>query len=127
MISRTLGAEYGGSIGVVFFLAQAVSVAMYVIGFTEACVGTLPSLAPHAKWVASATNLAVFACVVVGASWTIKVQYAILAILAAALLSFALGAAVWFDGGVLQGNLATAFQPGESPFTMFALFFPAAP
>ncbi len=38
LISRSLGVEFGGSIGVVFFLAQAISVAMYVIGFTEALV-----------------------------------------------------------------------------------------
>jgi hypothetical protein len=36
LISRSLGVEFGDAIGVVFFLAQAISVAMYVIGFTEA-------------------------------------------------------------------------------------------
>ena len=36
LISRSLGVEFGGAIGLVFFLAQAISVAMYVIGFTEA-------------------------------------------------------------------------------------------
>ena len=36
LISRSLGVEFGGAIGVVFFLAQAISVAMYVIGFSEA-------------------------------------------------------------------------------------------
>lgn len=38
LISRSLGVEFGGSIGVVFFLAQAISVAMYVIGFSEVFV-----------------------------------------------------------------------------------------
>ena len=38
LISRSLGAEFGGAIGLVFFVAQAISVAMYVIGFSEAVV-----------------------------------------------------------------------------------------
>ena len=44
LISRSLGVEFGGAIGVVFYLAQAISVAMYVIGFTEALVTTFPRL-----------------------------------------------------------------------------------
>ena len=35
MISRSLGPEYGGAIGIVFSLANAVAVAMYVVGFAE--------------------------------------------------------------------------------------------
>ncbi len=126
MISRTLGVEYGGSIGLVFFLAQAVSVAMYIVGFTEACVATFPALVPYGTWIASLTNVGVLACVYVGASWTIKVQYGILAVLVAALVSFFVGSAQSFDVGVFQENLGTGFSMGESPFTMFALFFPAA-
>ena len=42
LISRSLGVEFGGAIGIVFFLAQAISVALYVIGFTEAIVDTFP-------------------------------------------------------------------------------------
>ena len=41
LISRSLGVEFGGAIGVVFYLAQAISVSMYVIGFTEALVATV--------------------------------------------------------------------------------------
>ena len=33
LISRSLGVEFGGAIGVIFFFAQAISVALYVIGF----------------------------------------------------------------------------------------------
>ena len=43
LISRSLGVEFGGAIGLVFFLAQAISVAMYVIGFTEAFVTAFPN------------------------------------------------------------------------------------
>jgi len=33
LISRSLGLEFGGAIGVVFYVAQALSVAMYVMGY----------------------------------------------------------------------------------------------
>ena len=43
LISRSLGPEFGGAIGLVFFAAQALSVAMYVIGFAEALLNYLPA------------------------------------------------------------------------------------
>ncbi len=125
LISRSLGVEFGGAIGVVFFLAQAISVAMYVIGFTEALTETIPSLSDKSLAIASLVNLIVFVCVYIGAGWTIKVQYLILAILVAALGAFYAGAIAAFDPQYLQANLTSNFQPGENFFTMFALFFPA--
>lgn len=41
MISRTLGPEFGGAIGIIFALANAVAVAMYVVGFAETIVDIL--------------------------------------------------------------------------------------
>lgn len=35
LISRSLGPEFGGAIGIVFSLANAVAAAMYVVGFAE--------------------------------------------------------------------------------------------
>ena len=42
LISRTLGSEFGGAIGMVLFLAQSVSIAFYCIGFGEAMTALLP-------------------------------------------------------------------------------------
>jgi amino acid transporter len=126
LISRSLGVEFGGGIALVFYLAQAISVAMYIIGFAEAFVAMFPGLALSQRSVATAANLAVFATVIVGAGWTIKIQYAILAVLALALISFALGAAQTFSVAQLAENVAPAYTSGQSFLTMFALFFPAA-
>ena len=125
LISRSLGVEFGGAIGVLFFLAQAISVAMYIIGFTEAFVDTFPAYTNNFVAIASFVNLATFICVYIGAGWTIKVQYFILAILAASLVSFFSGAVTQFDLVYLQANWTSEYLPGENAFTIFALFFPA--
>ena len=125
LISRSLGVEFGGAIGLVFFLAQAISVAMYVIGFSEAFVGSIPSASVSPTTVATITNVVVFLCVLIGAGWTIKLQYFILAVLIASIVSFIVGAGQSFDSTLLQTNLSPNFSDGESFFTMFALFFPA--
>ncbi|MFT5300947.1 MAG: amino acid transporter [Mariniblastus sp.] len=123
LISRSLGVEFGGAIGLVFFLAQAISVAMYVIGFSEALVASAPGEISKTL-VATVCNIFVFVCVFIGAGWTIRLQYFILAILLASLVSFYLGAIPAFDPALFQDNLFSNFD-GETFFTMFALFFPA--
>jgi amino acid transporter len=126
LISRSLGVEFGGGIAFVFYLAQSVSVAMYVIGFAEAFVAAFPAVATDQRLVASIANAAVFATVIVGAGWAIRIQYLILLILAGAILSFTIGAAGSLSLDRLVENFSPAYQTGESGLTMFALFFPAA-
>lgn len=41
MISRSLGPEFGGSIGLIFSLANAVAVAVYTVGFAETLINLL--------------------------------------------------------------------------------------
>jgi amino acid transporter len=126
LISRSLGPEFGGAIGVVFFLAQAISVAMYVIGFTEAFTHAFPASEQYRTLIATTVNVVVFLCVFVGAGWTIKVQFGILAVLGLSLLSFYIGAAFHFSPATAHANLHGGYTPGQNVFTMFALFFPAA-
>ncbi len=125
LISRSLGVEYGGAIGLVFFVAQAVSVAMYVVGFTEAFMAAFPGVGLSAREIATVVNLVVFACVYIGAGWTIKVQYGILALLVLAIASFVLGALSLASMNTLAANLQPAYPENSSFFVMFALFFPA--
>ena len=125
LISRSLGVEFGGAIGIVFFFAQAISVALYVLGFSEALVDVLGPAHPSLTTVATVVNVAVFVCVFIGAGWTIKVQYLILAILGLSLVSFYTGALGAFRLTTLEANLSPHYTEGQSFFTMFALFFPA--
>ena len=44
MISRSLGVDVGGAIGIPLFLAQGLSVALYTVGFAESLVNVFPAL-----------------------------------------------------------------------------------
>ncbi|MBN2474958.1 MAG: amino acid permease [Pirellulales bacterium] len=125
LISRSLGVEFGGAIGIVFFLAQAIAVSMYVVGFTEACVAAFPAWAASPRVVATVVNVCVFVCVFIGAGWTVKLQYAILAVMGAALASFFVGALAIASPEALRANVQPAYAEGGGFFATFALFFPA--
>ena len=57
MISRSLGIETGGAIGIPLFLAQALSIALYTIGFAESLHQVFPQI--DMKWAGMITTLLV--------------------------------------------------------------------
>jgi amino acid transporter len=125
LISRTLGHEFGGAIGLVLFLAQAVSIGFYCIGFAEVMAGLLPapySAHPHLIAAAAAGLLFVFAWL--GADWATRFQYVVMAILVVALASFFAGGLGRWDGALLVQNWS-APTPVTGFWVLFALFFPA--
>jgi len=125
LISRTLGVGFGGSIGIILFLAQSVSIAFYCIGFGEALVAILPPLpllSVRSVSICAVSLLFLFAWL--GADWATKFQYIVMGLLIAALLSFFVGAFTAFDPLLLEQNWS--IPNGGLPFwTLFALFFPA--
>ncbi|NOZ23209.1 MAG: amino acid permease [Planctomycetes bacterium] len=134
LISRSLGPEFGGAIGVVLYLAQAVSISLYVVGFTEAFTTNYPSFAgpAAARTIGVAVCLLLFLAAYFSAEWAIKVQYLILACLGLSILSFFVGAVMNFDPALLKENLwmispeHPAARPGMTFWVLFAIFFPAA-
>lgn len=126
LISRSLGPEFGGVIATFFYIAQAVAVTMYVVGFTEAFFSVFPGICLTFRQMATLTNIAVFACVYIGAGWTIRIQYIILAVLILSILSFIVGAGIGFSQDIFRDNLTPAWTNKYTFFTVFALFFPAA-
>ncbi len=125
LISRTLGVQFGGSIGIVLFLAQAVSIAFYCMGFAEALCGILPDpLGTHTHIIAAAAVFLLFVLAWLGADWATRFQYVVMAIIAAALLSFFAGALSQWDSGLLVRNWP-APASGADFWLLFAIFFPA--
>ena len=47
LISRSLGLEIGGSIGITLYLSQAISVAFYIIGFSQVVYNLFPVIPPQ--------------------------------------------------------------------------------
>jgi len=125
LISRSLGVEFGGVIAVFFYIALALSVSMYVVGFTEALFLAIPKLNIPFTLAATITNIVVFTFVYIGAGWTIRVQYFILAIVLAAIGSYCYGAWGQASAEILSENLQPRWTAGHSLITIFALFFPA--
>ncbi|MBW1743434.1 MAG: amino acid permease [Deltaproteobacteria bacterium] len=119
MITRTLGLEIGGAIGIPLFLSLAISVAFYIIGFTEAFTAVFPGVDP--KVLSTALVLAFGLLAYVGADFALKIQMVILMVLALAILSFFTGDwSRWLAPRVLAPSGSTI-----SFWAVFAIFFPA--
>ena len=125
LISRTLGLEFGGAIGIVLFLAQSVSIAFYCIGFGEVLARTLALQGAYDTQIIAAAAVGfLFIFAWLGADWATRFQYVVMAILAAALLSFFIGGIAKWDNALLVRNW-TAPESGLGFWVIFAIFFPA--
>ncbi len=125
LISRTLGLEFGGAIGIVLFLAQSVSIAFYCIGFGEVAAGLLSANSKAVSQIIAAAAISfLFVFAWLGADWATKFQYGVMAILALALVSFYVGGTLKWDPEMLRQNFAAPAR-GMGFWPVFAIFFPA--
>ncbi len=128
LISQSLGLEIGGAIGIPFFFAQAIAVAMYVFGFREGLQTMLPLFSPLILDIL--VFVIVLAIAFISTSFAFKIQYVIMVVIILSIASILGGLFinelnydfVWF--GNYEGSIDNNFS-GTSFWIVFAVFFPA--
>ncbi|XP_071545587.1 bumetanide-sensitive sodium-(potassium)-chloride cotransporter-like isoform X3 [Panulirus ornatus] len=135
MISRSLGPEFGGAIGLIFSLANAVAASMYIVGFCESINDLLRSLGTQifdggvndVRLVGSITLVVLFGICIIGMEWEARAQVVLLLVLVVAILDFVIGAFVGpltdeeiaqgfvgLNGSVLKENLYSDYRTGST-------------
>ena len=118
IITKSLGLEAGGAVGIPLYLSQAISVAFYIAGFTECWRSVFPThnevLIPLIVW------LCIFVISYTSAKLAFRIQYFIMAAIFLSLVSIFLG------GGTPPVNTA-GWSGGQLNhfWIVFAIFFPA--
>ncbi|XP_019718471.1 solute carrier family 12 member 2 isoform X1 [Hippocampus comes] len=143
LISRSLGPEFGGSIGLIFAFANAVAVAMYVVGFAETVVELLESVDAimtdeinDIRIIGTITVILLLGISVAGMEWEAKAQIFLLFVLITAIINYFIGTFIpvqskkstgffGYDGSIMWENMGPDFRK-ETFFSVFAIFFPAA-
>ena len=119
MISRSLGVETGGAVGIPVYFALAFSVALYTIGFAESVSRVFPQVPQMA--LAAVVTVVVAVLPIVSARLVIRTQYFILAAIGISLLSLLFGAPI--------EETSLQIQPPANPaagfWVVLAVFFPA--
>uniref|UniRef100_A0A8C0FVD0 Solute carrier family 12 member 3 n=1 Tax=Bubo bubo TaxID=30461 RepID=A0A8C0FVD0_BUBBB len=144
LISRSLGPEFGGAIGLIFAFANAVAVAMYVVGFAETVVELLKENGTlmvdemnDIRIIGAITVVILLGISVAGMEWEAKAQIVLLVILILAIGDFVIGTFIPLDSKKPKGffgykaeifmeNFGPDFRQEETFFSVFAIFFPAA-
>ncbi|TVQ27375.1 MAG: Na-K-Cl cotransporter [Spirochaetaceae bacterium] len=117
IVSRVLGYQAGGGIGVPLYLSQSLSVALYVIGFAEAIGPYTPGV--PLVIVALVTMVVLALIGIVGARLMVRVQYVILILITLSFVSIALGFRL------NTTNFVPSYRDGLGFWAVFAVFFPA--
>ncbi len=120
MISRSLGIDVGGAVGIPLFLAQGLSVALYTVGFAESFVGAFPQL--DQRVVGLVVTLLVAGLALISAKAAIRSQYIIMAAVAVSLLSLLFGSPL---PGADTDTIRLASADTDRFWPVFAVFFPA--
>ncbi|KAM4025113.1 LOW QUALITY PROTEIN: solute carrier family 12 member 8 [Anomaloglossus baeobatrachus] len=136
MISTVLGGKVGGTVGLLYVFGQCVAGAMYITGFAES-ISDLLHL--ESTWAVRGISLAVLLGLLginlAGVKWIIRLQLLLLLLLAISTLDFVIGSFthldpehgfVGYSQDLLYNNTFPDYTPGESFFTVFGVFFPAA-
>ncbi|XP_027568359.1 solute carrier family 12 member 2 isoform X1 [Pipra filicauda] len=144
LISRSLGPEFGGAIGLIFAFANAVAVAMYVVGFAETVVELLKENGTlmidemnDIRIIGAITVVILLGISIAGMEWEAKAQIVLLVILILAIGDFVIGTFIPLDSKKPKGffgykaeifmeNFGPDFREDETFFSVFAIFFPAA-
>nr|XP_015213786.1 PREDICTED: solute carrier family 12 member 8 [Lepisosteus oculatus] len=136
MISTVLGGRVGGTVGLLYVFGQCVAGAMYITGFAESIADVLSFNSVWAvRGISFAVLLGLLGINLAGVKWIIRLQLLLLAVLAVSTLDFVVGTFshldpehgfVGYSEELLQNNTLPAYSPGESFFTVFGVFFPAA-
>ncbi|MBT9313409.1 amino acid permease [Leptothoe kymatousa] len=120
MISRSLGIETGGAVGIPLYFAQAFSVALYTIGFAESVIQAFPGFPVTITVLALVTTVAVTALALKSADIAIKAQYVIMAAIILSLICLVFGHAA------PPTELPAPENTGDVSFwAVLAVFFPA--
>ncbi|XP_068225470.1 bumetanide-sensitive sodium-(potassium)-chloride cotransporter-like isoform X2 [Palaemon carinicauda] len=152
MISRSLGPEFGGSIGLMFTVANSIAAATYIIGFCDSLKDMLKyefngtiiidGGVNDTRVVGTVTLIAVLGLAIVGMDWVTRVQMGLLFLLIGSQIDFIVGAFIGptsdeeaaqgflgFNLEVLKDNVAAEYRRFEGSnqniFSVFGVFFPA--
>ena len=127
MLSRSLGFPIGGAIGVTLFVATALSIALYLIGFGESVLLVLQDgldieeiTTNHLRIVGSLALLMIVTIAFISTSIAIKTQYFILAAIVLSLISIFLGTT---EGKGF--DVSGVMEEGKGFAELFGVFFPA--
>ncbi|CAE1286567.1 SLC12A2 [Acanthosepion pharaonis] len=144
LISRSLGPEFGGAIGIVFSIANAVAIAMYVVGFAETVRDLLK--ANNALLIDEINDIRVIGVItitlllgiaIIGMEWEARAQLILLGILLISMSVFLIGTFfpptldnfskgyTSYSAETFRENFLPDFK-GEEFFSVFSIFFPAA-
>ncbi|MBU2550115.1 MAG: amino acid permease [Proteobacteria bacterium] len=119
IISRSLGIEIGGCIGIPLAVSQILSIPFYIVGFVESLSPLIPSVPP--VFIGLATLVILSLISLKGADLAIKAQFVVFLVIVFSLASLFLGRPIEGSGmPVIWGSFK-----GENFWSVFAVFFPA--
>ncbi|MCT4581057.1 MAG: amino acid permease [Flavobacteriales bacterium] len=124
MLSRSLGFPIGGAIGVTIFVATALSIALYLIGFGESALPVLGMdvTINNLRIIGTAALALIVTIAYISTSIAIKSQYIILGLIILSLISVFMGTS---DGKGFDFSSIAEGVGGADFSVLFGIFFPA--